>query len=248
MTNPALPDFRPQTKDSKRGVMTRTGHKIAFAFAGGGSLGAIQVGMLRVLLSAGVQPDFVVGASVGAMNAAYFAGAPNAEGVTRLAEIWFRLRRREVFPVTFKSAFGLLRHPAGVIDSGGLRHLIETNLAYVRLEDATVPVHVIATDVEGMAVVLSKGPAIDAILASTAIPGIFPPVRIDGQPLIDGAVARNSPIRVAADLGASRIVVLPTGYACALDEPPKGGDDMGLARSHPVDRVAPHTRCRAAHG
>jgi predicted acylesterase/phospholipase RssA len=125
----------------------------------------------------GVQPDFVVGASVGAMNAAYFAGAPNAEGVARLAEIWFGLRRREIFPVTFKSAFGLLRHPESVIDSGGLRHLIEDNLAYARLEDATVPVHITATSVEGLTIVLSKGPAIDAILASAAIPGIFPPRR-----------------------------------------------------------------------
>ena len=202
--------------------MTRTGQRTAFVFAGGGSLGAIQVGMLRVLLSAGVQPDFVVGASVGAMNAAYFAGAPNAEGVARLAEIWSRLQRSEVFPVTFKSAFGLLRHPDSVIDSGGLRHLIATNLAYARLEDATVPVHITATGVDGMAVVLSKGLAINAILASAAIPGIFPLVRIDGQMLMDGAIARNSPIRVAADLGASRIVVLPTGYACSLNEPPKG--------------------------
>jgi NTE family protein len=202
--------------------MTRTGQKTAFAFAGGGSLGAIQVGMLRVLLAAGVQPDFVVGASVGAINAAYFAGAPNTDGVERLAEIWFGLRRREVFPVTFKSAFGLLRHPESVIDSGGLRHLIETNLAYARLEDATIPVHITATGVQGMAVVFSKGPAIDAILASTAIPGVFPPVRIDGRTLIDGAIARDSPIRVAADLGASRIVLLPTGYACDLDAPRKG--------------------------
>ena len=228
LTKPASPDFRPQFEDSKRAIMTRTGQKTAFAFADGGSLGAIQVGMLRVLLSAGVQPDFVVGASVGAMNAAYFAGAPNAEGVARLAEIWSGLRRREIFPVTFKSAFGLLRHPESVIDSGGLRHLIGINLAYARLEDATVPVHVIATGVEGMAVVLSKGPAIDAILASTAIPGVFPPVRIDGQTLIDGAIARDTPIRVAADLGASRIVVLPTGYACALDEPPKGAITWAL--------------------
>jgi predicted acylesterase/phospholipase RssA len=66
--------------------MTRTGQKTAFVFAGGGSLGAIQVGMLGVLVSEGVQPDFVVGASVGAMNAVYFAGAPDAEGVARLAE------------------------------------------------------------------------------------------------------------------------------------------------------------------
>jgi len=202
--------------------MRRTGQKTAFVFAGGGSLGAIQVGMLRVLVSERVQPDFVVGASVGAMNAAYFAGAPNAEGVARLAEIWSRLQRSEIFPVTFKSAFGLLRHPESVIDSGGLRHLIETNLAYAHLEDALVPVHVTATGVDGMAVVLSKGPAIDAILASAAIPGIFPLVHIDGQTLMDGAIARNSPIRLAADLGASRIIVLPTGYACSLNEPPKG--------------------------
>jgi NTE family protein len=222
LTQPPLPDFRPRIEDSRPAVMTRTGQKTAFAFAGGGSLGAIQVGMLRVLLSAGVQPDFVVGASVGAINAAYFAGAPNADGVERLAEIWSGLRRGDVFPVTFKSAFGLLRHPDSVIDSGGLRHLIETNLAYARLEDAAIPIHVTATDVEGMAVILSKGPAIDAILASAAIPGVFPPVRIDGQTLMDGAIARNSPIRVAADLGAPRIVVLPTGYACTLKELPKG--------------------------
>jgi predicted acylesterase/phospholipase RssA len=88
LTKPLLPDFVRGPQDSKRAVMTRTGQKTAFAFAGGGSLGAIQVGMLRVLVSEGVQPDFVVGASVGAMNAAYFAGAPNAEGVERLAEIW----------------------------------------------------------------------------------------------------------------------------------------------------------------
>jgi NTE family protein len=94
-------------------------------------------------------------------------------------------------------------------------------LAYARLEDATIPVHITATDVEGMAVVLSNGPAIDAILASTAIPGVVPPVRIDGQTLMDGAIARNTPIQVAADLGASRIVVLPMGYACSLKELPK---------------------------
>ncbi|MGQ0443668.1 MAG: patatin-like phospholipase family protein [Beijerinckiaceae bacterium] len=202
--------------------MTRTGQKTAFAFAGGGSLGAIQVGMLRVLVSEGVQPDFVVGASVGAMNAAYFAGAPNAEGVERLAEIWSGLRRKEVFPVTFKSAIGLLGHPESVIDSGGLRQLIENNLAYARLEDAAIPVHVTAASADGMAVVLSKGPAIDAILASAAIPGIFPLVQIGGQTLMDGAIARHSPIWAAADLGAARIIVLPTGYACSLNEPPKG--------------------------
>ncbi len=138
-------------------------------------------------------PNFVIGASVGAINAAYFAGAPNADGVERLAEIWSGLRRGDVFPFTFAGAFGLLRHPDSIVDSGRLRHLIETNLAYARLEDVAIPVHVTATSLEGMAVLLSKRP-IDAILASAAIPGIFPPVRIDGQPLMDDAIANNTPI------------------------------------------------------
>ncbi len=202
--------------------MPETAQKTAFVFAGGGSLGAIQVGMLRSLLSAGVQPDFVIGTSVGAINAGYFAGAPNAEGVEKLAGIWSGLRRSDVFPFTFASAVGLLRHPDYIVDSSRLRRLIENNLPYARLEDAAIPVHVTATNVEGMAILLSKGPAIEAILASTAIPGIFPPVRIDGEMLMDGAIATNTPICVAADLGASRIIVLPTGYACDLKEPPKG--------------------------
>ncbi len=202
--------------------MTQSGQKTAFVFAGGGSLGAIQVGMLRVLLSAGLQPDFVIGSSVGAINAAYFAGAPNDEGVAKLAQIWSGLRRGDVFPFTFSSAVGLLRHPDYVVDPRGLRALIENNLPYSRLEEAVIPVHITATDVEGIAILLSKGSAIDAILASAAIPGVFPTVQIDGQMLMDGAIAINTPIRIAADLGASRIIVLPTGYACALKEPPKG--------------------------
>lgn len=70
----------------------------AFVLAGGGSLGAIQVGMLRALTNFGVMPDFVVGSSVGAINAAYFAGLPTSAGVAQLEAIWRALRRQEVFP------------------------------------------------------------------------------------------------------------------------------------------------------
>jgi NTE family protein len=202
--------------------MNETKPKTAFVFAGGGSLGAVQVGMLRALLAAGEQPDFVVGASVGAINAGYFAGAPSLEGVTRLEQIWRGLRRADVFPLGWASAFGLLTHPENLIDPGRLRSLIETHLPFARLEDATIPAHVTATDLQGFAVVLSRGPAVEAILASAAIPGVFPPVLVDGRSLMDGAVAANTPIRLAAELGASRIIVLPTGYACALKESPKG--------------------------
>jgi len=200
--------------------MARNGGKTAFVFTGGGSLGAIQVGMLRVLLSSGVRPDFVVGASVGAINASHFAGAPNAAGVATLERIWSGLRRSDIFPFTLASVIGLLRHPGNIVDPGGLRRLIETHLPYVRLEDAQIPLHIMATNQQGMAVRLSSGPAVEAILASTALPGVFPHVHIGGDALMDGAIAANTPVRLAADLGASRIFILPTGYACALRKPP----------------------------
>jgi NTE family protein len=201
--------------------MTRTDGKTAFVFTGGGSLGAIQVGMLRVLLASGVQPDFVVGASVGAINASYFAGAPNAQGVANLERIWSGLRRSDIFPFTLASVFGLLRHPGNIVDPGGLRRLIETNLPHAQLEDALIPLNIMATNQQGLGVRLSSGPAAEAILASTAIPGIFPPVHIDSEVLMDGAIAANTPVRLAVELGASRIIILPTGYACALKEPPR---------------------------
>jgi NTE family protein len=200
--------------------MAQIGGKTAFVFAGGGSLGAVQVGMLRTLLAAGVRPDFVVGASVGAINAGYFAGAPDPEGVATLARIWSGLRRSDIFPLTLASAFGLLRHPGNLVDPGGLRRLLAANLPIPRLEDAQIPLNIMATNQQGQAVRLSSGPAVEAILASTAIPGVFPPVHIEGEALMDGAIAANTPMLLAAELGASRIIILPTGYACALKEPP----------------------------
>src|ERR1700736_632803 len=174
---------------SRRGMittMTSTGGT-AFVFTGGGSLGAIQVGMLRTLLSHGVRPDFVVGSSVGAINASYFAAAPNLDGVAALERIWSGLRRSDVFPLTLVSALGLLMHPGNLVDPVGLGRLIEPNLPYRCLEEEYLPLHIMATNQQGQPVRLSSGPAVEAILASTAIPGVFPPVEIGGEALMGGA-------------------------------------------------------------
>lgn len=196
--------------------------KTAFVLAGGGSLGCIQVGMLRALLAAGVRPDFVVGSSVGALNACYFAAYPDAAGVDQLAAIWAGIRRRDVFPLSWTTALAVLRRRDYVVDPTALRRLVEEALPYRRLEDAPLAVHLVATDMQGVATLLSQGLAVDAILASAAVPGVFPAVVIDGAALMDGAVAANTPVRAAASLGASRIVILPTGYACDLEAPPSG--------------------------
>jgi NTE family protein len=202
--------------------MSEASKKTAFVFAGGGSLGAVQVGMLRELTRAGVGADLVLGSSVGAINAAYFAGSPNSAGVEKLGKIWRGLHRNDVFPVTLRSAWGLFGGHDNLIDPANLRNLIERHLPYRNLEDAAIPVHVIATNLGGVPVCLSSGPAVPAVLASAAIPAAFPTVCIGGDDLVDGAVGSNTPILTAAKLGATRIIALPTGFACALKAPPRG--------------------------
>jgi NTE family protein len=200
-----------------------TREKTAFVLAGGGSFGAIQVGMLRELVAYGVVPDLIVGASVGALNGIYFGCDPTPAGVARLEAVWRGLRRSDVFPLSPRHLLGLFRGAASLVDPNGLRGLIARHLSRPQLEDTLIPVHVAATDLlTGASVLLSSGPAADAILASSAIPGAFPPVRIGDQYLIDGAVASNTPVMAALALGATRLIVLPTGFACALSAAPTG--------------------------
>jgi NTE family protein len=197
--------------------------KTAFVFAGGGSLGAVQVGMLHSLAKHGVVGDIACGSSVGAINAAYYAGDPSVEGIRRLETIWRGLRRQDVFPMSLGALFGFIRRRDFLITSDGVRKLIDTHLPYRNLEDAKIPVFVVATDIiSAETVVLSKGSACDAILASTAIPAAFAPVHIDSLYLADGAISSNTPVRVAIANGAERLIILPTGYACAREEPPIG--------------------------
>jgi NTE family protein len=206
--------------------------KTAFVLAGGGSLGAIQVGMLRALVDYGVHPDFVIGASVGAINAARFAEEPNRKGVDALAAIWSSVRRRDVFKLaplaSLLQLVGLGAHD-GLLNASGLRSLLQKHLGMRLLEDAPVPCAVVATDLQsGEPVLLDRGPAIPAILASSAIPGVFPPVEIGGRRLVDGGVAANTPLAVAHARGADRVVVLPTGNACAPAQAPRGALAVSL--------------------
>lgn len=204
--------------------------KTAFVFAGGGSLGAVQVGALKALTRHGVQPDFVVGASVGAINGACYAAEPDESGVARLERIWLRLRRADVFPLSLISGIlGLFGSSDHFVAPGPLRALIESALPHVLLEATRIPCHVVATGVlDGGEVVLSSGPAATALLASAAIPGVFPTVSVDDRQLMDGGVASNTPISAAVDLGATRVIVLPTGVSCALEAPPRGAVALAL--------------------
>lgn len=200
---------------------------VAFVLSGGGNLGAAQVGMLQALRDAGVKPDFVVGTSAGAINGAWIAGQGD---LAELEGLWRGLRRSDVFPFSpitgVLGAVGLRNH---LVSQRPLRNLVERNLSFDLIEQAPLPFHVIATDVlKGVDVRLSRGPAVDAVLASAAIPGVFPPVVIDGVPLMDGGVVDNTPISHAVALGADTVWVMTTGYACDLPKPPRSALAMAL--------------------
>ncbi len=221
--------------------------RTALVLSGGGSLGAVQVGMLQALSRANLEVDLIVGASVGALNGAFYADDPTPEGTDRLAELWRRLRRKDVFPLTLWSGIkALLLGRDHLIEPTRLRRIVRNTLHHARFEDLPLPLHVVATNVlSGQAVVLSEGDVETALLASTAIPVVFPAVQLDGRYLVDGGVSTNTPIASAVELGAQRIIVLPTGMSCAMLEPPRNMAAlalhvMGLQSMRQLDRDVAH--------
>jgi NTE family protein len=200
--------------------LLRGPRRVAFVLSGGGSLGALQVGMLQALFDAGVRPDMIVGTSVGAINAAWAGAWPDPEGIQKLAAVWRGLKRDDIFPLGWTAAMGLLGRGKHLISNHGLRSVIEKHLPYQRIEHAMLPVHIVATELKsGKAVVLSSGEVVPALLASCAIPGVFPPVTVGRHELIDGGVANHTPIAAAIERGARQIYVLPIGYPWLHDEP-----------------------------
>jgi len=211
----------------------------AFVLGGGGNLGAVQVGMLQALFEFGVVPEVMIGCSVGALNAAGMAADPTLAGVRRVRDIWVNLDSDELWPAGRISGLWMLgRKGQAIQPNTGLRRLVERTLPYKRLEDAVIPVHVNATSLEtGRGHWFTSGPAVDAILASAALPAVFPPVVIGGEAYIDGGVVDNVPISRALALGARRIFVLHVGNFARRRQLPRRPIDVllqsfSIARNH----------------
>ena len=181
--------------------------------AGGGSRGAVQVGMLGELTERGIRADRVFGASVGAINGAAYAGNPTKEGIERMARIWRDVKGTDVFPKSaLDGPWAFFQKRASVHSNSGLRAIIEAGIDFENLEDTTIPFEVVTTSLtDGRERWLAHGNAVEAILASSAIPSILPPVVIDGDVLIDGGVVNNVPISRAMLAGCTRIYVLLCG-------------------------------------
>lgn len=203
----------------------------AFVLSGGASLGAIQVGMLRALYERGIAPDMIVGTSAGALNGAFIASRPQTpETADALGAIWRDLRRGQVFPVSpFTGLLGFLGARDHLVPDSGLRRLIARHVERDSLDELPLPLHVVAVDVmTGEELRLSSGSIVDGVMASASIPAVLPPVAWADRELMDGGVANNTPISHALELGAEQVYILPTGHACALEEPPRGALGMAL--------------------
>jgi NTE family protein len=204
--------------------------RTAFVLAGGGSRGAVQVGMLEELVSRGIRADLVFGASVGAINGAAYAGDPTLHGVQRMADVWRGVSGTEIFPRgTFDGPWAFLQKRAAVHANTGLRNIIESGIDFENLEDAEIPLEVVTTSLtDGRERWLTHGPAVEAILASSAIPSIFPPVTVDGDVLVDGGVVNNVPISRALSAGCDRIYVLLCGPLHYHPPPPRRPAEAAL--------------------
>lgn len=193
--------------------LPRPHDRTAFVLSGGGNRGALQVGMLRALLEQRIVPDLIVGCSVGALNGAAVAEEPTLARVGALQDLWLSVERSDIFPSgLLPTTVQLALRGEALHDSDGLRAVAERVLAARTFEDLTVAFQCVATDIVAADEHwFSTGPLLDPILASAALPAVFPAVEIDGVRYMDGAVVNDVPVTRAVELGATRIYVLHVG-------------------------------------
>ena len=201
----------------------QTARRTAYVLGGGGILGTTQVGMLRALAEHGVRPDLVLGTSIGALNGAFVAADPSPAGAERLAEVWRAVRSEGVFlenPV--RQAARVARYQTHLLSNAPLRSIIDRRLPVDRIEDLPVAFQCVAASIERAGSRwFDAGPVTDAVVASCSVPGLFPPVEIDGEHYLDGGLVHSIPVGRALELGATEIYVLQVGRVEQPLQPPR---------------------------
>lgn len=211
----------------------------AFVLGGGGHRGGYEVGMLEALTHHGITPDVVLGTSIGAINGALFAGSPDAAGVGALAEAWRTLEFQDLFPGNlWDRAVAAVQQRTYLHANDHLRTWLTERVTVDRIEDLPVAFECVAARIEDSTEHwFTTGPLVDALLASSAVPGLLPPVVVDGMHHIDGGVVNSIPLSRAYELGASTIYVLHVGHIDDELEVPSKPWDVGvvafeIARRH----------------
>ena len=202
---------------------------IAFVLGGGGVHGAAEVGMLAALAEHGIRPDVVLGTSIGALNGAVLAADP--DGATgRLTSLWEGVSEDDPFSGSIIDRIvTLAKSRTHIHDNAPLRRLLETALPVDRFEDLEIPFQCVAACIETSAAEwFGEGPLVEAILASSAVPGLLPPVEIGGRHFYDGGLVHSIPLGRAIHLGATEVYVLQVGRIEAPLRPPESPWEVGL--------------------
>jgi predicted acylesterase/phospholipase RssA len=190
-------------------------HDTIFVLGGGANLGAVQVGMLDILHGAGIRPDVLIGASVGALNGVMYAANPTGEGIEDLKQRWMSSAHAQVFKG--RSPTKLWRVVTGkdaILPSDGLAGYLADTCPVARLEDLTVPLHVAALDATRAKIIYrDRGPAVPALMASCAIPGVFPAYREPTGVFLDGGSTTPIPLGRAIALAPRRLFILDASAA-----------------------------------
>jgi NTE family protein len=195
---------------------------LAFVLPGGGALGGFQVGELRALAESSIAPDLLVGVSAGAVNAALFSWHHGVDGTMRMEAIWRSIRRRDLLRVhPGRIALAIAgRHPS-FLDNRHGHQFLRRHLGGRLIEQSPIRLAIVATDLStGEAVAITSGETVTAVLASTAFPGVYPPVHIDGRTFIDGGVVADIPLDLALSLGAASVIIVSVP-PLAADPPPR---------------------------
>jgi NTE family protein len=193
---------------------------VGYVLGGGGSLGAVQVGMLQALGERDVPPDIVAGTSVGALNGVVLALEPKS-AANRLSHLWARMTRDRVFPGGLLAQARTLQHTrTHLFPSTGLTGVITEFIgAELAFADLALPFAAVTTDIAtARPHILRDGLLLPALMASAAIPGIFPPVELGSLRLYDGGLVANVPMRQAVDMGARSLVVLDCNFPGGIPE------------------------------
>jgi len=202
----------------------------AFVLGGGGHLGAVEVGMLQALLEAGVRPDLIVGTSVGAINGSLVAQDPSQGAGQRLADLWQEIGRKEVFGGSVIGRISNLARTGTALHShDALKALLQRSLTVERIEDLAVPFQCVAASIQRASEHwFTEGSLVDAVLASSSVPGLLPPYEIDGEHFFDGGIVNSIPVGRAVQLGATTVYVLQVGRVERPLSPPSRPWEVGL--------------------
>ena len=179
--------------------------RVALVLGGGAARGFAHIGVIRALEREKIPIAMIIGTSVGSLIGAIYAADMNSFDLEWTA---FLLEKDSIFDYGFMSAITGM----GVAKGDKLEEFVKTKVLITNIEDLRVPFAAVATDLNrGARVVLDKGPVARAVRASSAIPGVFPPVEHQGKMLVDGGVMDNVPVSVARDKGADLVIAVDIG-------------------------------------